>query len=292
MANIPDVKFREDKANDIGFEIMTLQSLLDRSDSLEFPINKLHRIRFHQLMLITKGEAGHVVDFEPHKLSVGDLLFVNMGQVHAFVEEGDREAYIILFTDEFLNKNLSQSDYLAFYRFFALSQYPPIISFNDSELRNLMPVVLGMEREFNRDDDFAKLDIVRSLLKVMLLSAERVARNSIKQPQSAEFKTFVAFQKLLSQKYTQTRDAKKYASSLNISYRHLNDVCKEFTQRTAKAVIDEFVTLEAKRKLSQMDLPIKEISYSLGFDEPTNFVKYFKKQIGASPKMFREQLSS
>lgn len=291
MAKIPDIKFREDKANEIGFEIMTLQSLLDRSESLVFPINQLHSIRFHQLMLICKGNGSHVVDFENYKLSVGDLLFVNMGQVHAFAEEGKRDGYVILFTDEFLNKNLSQSDYLAFYRFFALSQYPPIISFNNSELMNLMPVIHGMEREFNREDNFAKLDIVRSLLKILLLSAERIARHSIKQPQTAEFKTFVAFQKLLSKEYTQTRDAKKYAISLNISYRHLNDVCKEFTQRTAKIVIDDFVTLEAKRKLSQVDLPIKEISYFLGFDEPTNFVKYFKKQIGISPKMFREQLS-
>jgi len=291
MAKIPDITFREDKANEIGFEIMTLQSLLERAYSLDFPINQLHRIRFHQLMLISKGNGFHVVDFESYKLSAGDLLFVTKGQVHAFDEEREREGYVILFTDQFLNKNLSHSDYLAFYRFFALSQYPPIIGFNDSELRDLMPVIHGMEREYNREDNFAKLDIVRSLLKILLLSAERVARHSIQQPQSAEFKTFVAFQKLLSQDYTHTRDAKKYAITLNISYRQLNDVCKEFTQKTAKALIDQFVILEAKRKLSQIDLPIKEISYSLGFDEPTNFVKYFKNQIGVTPKIFREQLS-
>jgi AraC-like DNA-binding protein len=88
-----------------------------------------------------------------------------------------------------------------------------------------------------------------------------------------------------------SRDAKFYAALLNISYRHLNNLCKEFTQKTAKSVIDGFVILEAKRKLFQPDLPIKEISYSMGFDEPTNFVKYFKSHTGVSPKTFRSQLS-
>lgn len=291
MEIIPDIKFREKNSSDIGFEIMSLKSLLERADSMESPINELHRIHFHLLILATEGEGYHIIDFKRYTLSAGNLLFVTKEQVQAIDTENNRDGFVILFTDHFLNKNLSHNDYFAFYRFFALSKYPPIISFNDLELKEILPTFQSMVREFNRKDDFAKEEIIRSMLKIILLSAERTGRHHIQQPESSEFKTFVAFQKLLSRDFIQTRDANNYAKSLNISYRQLNDICKEFTQKTAKSVIDGYIILEAKRKLSQKNLTVKEISYSLGFDEPTNFVKYFKKHTGASPKTFQNQLS-
>jgi AraC-like DNA-binding protein len=33
---------------------------------------------------------------------------------------------------------------------------------------------------------------------------------------------------------------------------------------------------------------MKEIGFALGFDEPTNFVKYFRRQAGMTPIEFRE----
>jgi AraC-like DNA-binding protein len=290
MGIIPDIKFRKQNTSEIGFEIMPLKSLLKRSVSLAPPINQLHRIHFHMLILLTQGKGHHIVDFKSYSLSAGDLLFINKEQVQAFDIENNRDGYVILFTDRFLNKNLSQNDYFAFYRFFTLSKYPPIINFSDSELKEILPTIHSMQNEFNKKDDFAKEEIIRSLLKIFLLSAERTGRLRIQQPESSEFKTFVEFQKLLSKKFIKTRDASNYAKELNLSYRQLNDICKEFTQKTAKSVIDEFIILEAKRKLSQCDISVKEISYSLGFDEPTNFVKYFKKHTGVSPKTFQNHL--
>ncbi|MBI9065229.1 MAG: helix-turn-helix domain-containing protein [Marinilabiliaceae bacterium] len=291
MEHIPDINFRQKKSNEMGFEIMSIHDFRLRGEVVEPKISTLHRVHFHLLMFFTKGSGSHLVDFKSYDLKKGDLLIITKEQVQAFNLNQEQEGYIILFTDQFLNKNLSQGDYFAFYRFFAMSKYPPIIGFDEKELVDLTPCMEGMVREYNREDNFAKVEIVRSLLKILLLSAERMARHNIQQPNSAEFKTFMLFQNLLSKEYTKTRDAIDYASTLNISYRQLNDICKEFTQKTAKAVIDGFVILEAKRKLSQIDLPIKEISYSLGFDEPTNFVKYFKKQTRLSPKLFREQIS-
>ena len=47
--------------------------------------------------------------------------------------------------------------------------------------------------------------------------------------------------------------------------------------------------LEAKRILAHTTESVKEIGYDLGFDEPTNFIKYFKKHSKFTPTEFREQ---
>ena len=57
---------------------------------------------------------------------------------------------------------------------------------------------------------------------------------------------------------------------------------------TAKQFIDAFVILEAKRLLINSEIKSTELAYSLGFEEPTNFVKYFKKHTGFTPNTFKK----
>lgn len=46
--------------------------------------------------------------------------------------------------------------------------------------------------------------------------------------------------------------------------------------------------LKAKKLLVENQKNISEISYLLGFEEPTNFTKYYKKHTGFSPKEFKK----
>ncbi|SLM29674.1 Transcriptional regulator, AraC family (fragment) [Desulfamplus magnetovallimortis] len=70
----------------------------------------------------------------------------------------------------------------------------------------------------------------------------------------------------------------------------MNKIAKAITGNTVKSFIDNFVILEIKRQLAISDISIKELTYLMGFEEPTNFVKYFKKHTSHSPSQFRKIL--
>jgi len=53
-------------------------------------------------------------------------------------------------------------------------------------------------------------------------------------------------------------------------------------------IINDRVILEAKRQLLHSSLKIKEIAFYLGFEDPSYFVKFFKRQTGYLPAEFRE----
>lgn len=57
---------------------------------------------------------------------------------------------------------------------------------------------------------------------------------------------------------------------------------------TPLQVINDRVVLEAKRQLQHSTLSIKEIGYQLGFEDPSYFVKFFKRMTGQMPKEFRK----
>ena len=69
--------------------------------------------------------------------------------------------------------------------------------------------------------------------------------------------------------------------------KQLASAVRQAVGMTPKAYLDQRRLLEAKRLLSFSELSIKEVAFKLGFDEPTNFNKFFRKHADLSPGDFR-----
>jgi hypothetical protein len=54
-----------------------------------------------------------------------------------------------------------------------------------------------------------------------------------------------------------------------------------------KALIEQRLILEAKRLLAHTSLTVEAIATKVGFSEPTNFVKFFRRHGGMRPLEFR-----
>ena len=87
------------------------------------------------------------------------------------------------------------------------------------------------------------------------------------------------------------KSVQAYTSLLNISEKQLNKSTTMLIGKTPKQIINDRVILEAKRLLVHGNKSVKEISYKLGYDEPTNFIKYFKKITGNTPTEFRQSVA-
>lgn len=78
-----------------------------------------------------------------------------------------------------------------------------------------------------------------------------------------------------------------YADKLGISVAHLNALCRQQTNHSALALIHARVGLEARRQLIYTSMPVKDISETLGFSDPAYFTRFFRRQTGMSPVVFR-----
>ena len=97
------------------------------------------------------------------------------------------------------------------------------------------------------------------------------------------------FSELLSRNLNTSRSVKYYANLLAITTKKLNSITKTYWGITAKEFIEEKIIHESKKILLETPDTIKQISYTLGFTEPTNFNKFFKKFTSTTPLQFREQ---
>ena len=64
---------------------------------------------------------------------------------------------------------------------------------------------------------------------------------------------------------------------------------KHFGKSPTK-LIQERTILEAKKLLHLTFKPIKEVAGALNFEDEFYFSRYFKKEVGVSPKKFREEV--
>lgn len=80
---------------------------------------------------------------------------------------------------------------------------------------------------------------------------------------------------------------KELTDLLGISQPYLYRIFTEKCNMSPKRFILNLKCDEAKRLLSDTDMPITEIANSIGYDDVMTFSKFFKNETGMSPKAFR-----
>ena len=148
-----------------------------------------------------------------------------------------------------------------------------------------------MKTESENEKDFLQSDILKNLLHNFLLLSERERRkqNFTEIKKGADLDYIMLFRDLLEINYHKERHVNKYAEKINITEKRLNQASQKILGKSPKQMIDERLMLEAKRLLAHTNESVKEIGFALGFDEPTNFIKYFRKHSSLTPVEFKEQ---
>lgn len=81
----------------------------------------------------------------------------------------------------------------------------------------------------------------------------------------------------------------RYAAALGVTDDRLHAHCKREKGRSPRAVIHERLIHEACTRLQQLDLPVEQIGYGLGFRDPAYFSRFFRKHQGDSPGTYRRR---
>jgi AraC-like DNA-binding protein len=199
---------------------------------------------------------------------------VKPGQVIRYVSPERAEARLILFTPEFPAPDALDLD------------MPDAVTLGDDAFPGVLALANALFDEYAGADDARSPAILRHLLTGLLLKLDRAAHGG--PVADTDTDVYRGFRRALAQPVLAWRRVEDYARLLGCTPRTLHRVAVGATGRGAKALIDERVALEAKRLLAHTPLGVGAIAARLGFSEPTNFVKFFRRVTGMLPGAFRE----
>ncbi|WP_396177360.1 AraC family transcriptional regulator [Flavobacterium sp.] len=134
------------------------------------------------------------------------------------------------------------------------------------------------------------LNVLRSYINIILFELERLFSQVTAGMKTAlKSDKIYQYKKLIEVHYSKHKLPSYYAGKLNITTNHLNKLCKEETGKTAGDFIRKHILLESQRQLRYTTLSINEIADELGFESPSYFITFFKKQVGNTPEIFRKE---
>lgn len=240
-----------------------------------------HRHQFFMLLWITNGSGAHVVDFESLELQPNRVFPVAEGQVHQMVTPA-QDGWMLTFKSNI---------------FYAIGEGAggidpteifdnAFIDLSDTETTNFTWIwnLLQRTAESNATDPML-INQLRILLGCLLHCRQQCCRN---KPQAGNHSILQQLKKLINTHFQQQPHAAWYASALNIPLWKLNTWCRESLGNNVSGLLTERVVLEAKALLATTSLSVKEITYELGLEDPSNFAKVFKRHTGAAPLDYRE----
>ena len=258
--------------------------LLQHHKNLDFA----HRHSFYHLVLCTRGEGHHTIDFTTFALRPYQIYFMIPGQVHTWDFAGEVEGYVVNFTDSFFQSFLLQADYLERFPFFSGIAAEGVVD---------LPVPLGQEvggtfeKLLRLYDDRVpfRLDRLRVLLLdvFMQIGQRAITRETPAMPPH-HYTLLKNYQKLIEKNFLTLRRPKEYADLLAVSSNHLNALCKAHLGKQAGELIRNRILLEAKRLLVNLNLNVAEVGYALNFSDNSYFTRFFRKYTGQTPEEFRQ----
>jgi AraC family transcriptional regulator, transcriptional activator of pobA len=269
------------------FEIVDIAELYkDFKDTLTIT----HRTGFYNIIWFEQGSPTHLVDFNPIKIKPNTLLFLNKDTVQRFDNKTKFSGKVILFTDSFFCKTETDTKFLRnsilFNDLFSVSQIQI-----QKQSKVFADLLQQMTDELQNIKDNSQADILKNLLHNFLLHAERERRKQnfteIKKGEDLDY--VMLFKDILETGYKNQKQVNYYAKQIISTEKRLNQATTKVLGKSPKEIIDDRIMLEAKRILAHTTESVKEIGYNLGFEEPTNFIKYFKKHSQFTPTEFREK---
>lgn len=280
----------------VDFALRTLEYIYDKMGGRS---DVPHRHIYFTVLWVKEATGKHIIDYREHALVGNRIFFVSPGQVHQVVADSRPRGLAIMFTCDFLTKNQISHDFITNLGLFSdLPDTPPIATDAVANVK-LQLLTDQMTEVFDSNDPF-KGETIGAWLKLFLLECNKLVSVNASQntlpntinPQAMQSgrTILIDFKQLVEANFCKWHKVSDYAAKLSISPDYLNNVIKNNIGSTAKEFIQNRIIIEAKRLGVVTGMSSKEIAFTLGFDDPAHFSKFFKNVTGAAFTDFRTDL--
>lgn len=264
-----------------------IEDIADRSSERGWHIKPHRHGRLFQMLCLFDGKADVWADSSFHPVEGVAMVVLPRGVVHGFQFEPNSNGVVITLTEERMTQLELPENTAAFQ---TLQRQPEVVSYPaTSPQTHTLRQVIDMIRDELRSHSLLAQGTLPSLCRLLLLNVARQYQynRSLVAPLKPKLQLLNHFNELIESHFRDHWSMAQYANRLHVSTSTLNRACREHYQTSAKALLQNRLINEAKRRLLFTQLPIEQIAYSLGFNDPAYFARAFRKHQGVAPGQFR-----
>lgn len=266
-------------------DMVHCESIAARSRLHNWQITPHRHNGLFQVLHLEGGRAEVQVEDELRGMAAGQVILVPQMCVHGFRFERDAVGHVVTLAYPLIHKLARQAgDALL-----ALSA-PRILDLSgDEESGYLGTAFHALDAEYRGNAPYRTLQLEAVLGVILVWLARRAGDDAVGEAHavSKSSEHFSRFCELIEERYAMHEPVSDYASRLGITAAHLNALCRQAAGKSALALIHERMILEAKRNLVYTSMTIAVVADTIGFADPAYFTRFFRREVGMSPKEFR-----
>ena len=272
----------------IGDDIL----LIDNSHTMRAELssdNEPFRIDMTMAIIYEQGSADLKINMRDYHIEAPAVLLVLNDQIYQSAGHSeDLRSKVILMSRSFSDSLFANSGEILPLKSSIMKN--PVMKIENEEnvfgqfFQLLQNIAASPRQEF-------KIESARHLTLSMFYGYSHLKHevNEVKSANSRQEEIFTKFTELLERHHKKEREIAFYADKMCMTSKHLSQVIKDYTGKTALGLIEEYVISEAKSMLLSTTMSIQQISDELKFPSQSVFGKYFKRVAGISPSEYRNR---
>lgn len=269
------------------------ESILVRSNNLMSNIDLHVHVDLYQFVYISEGRSTLIYPDGQHHFGSNSLVMIPPNMEHGFYSYIDTKTFghVITISTAYFDR-LAQKGFLA-------SDLVKHITIIEQIERDRNPEVLtAIERViYEHSTETYPYIIAReaAVLSFMVEFLRIVAERNVLQfgvktsdtTDPAGKSKIEILSQLIDRYYKTHKNVQFYADRMNMSFSNLNKVSVQATGKTVHSNIKARSLEQARSYLANTNLSVKEISFTLGYDDAAYFTRFFTTNTGLSPIAFR-----
>ena len=244
-------------------------------------------------IIYDQGEAVSKINMKEYHIKAPAVLIMMHGQtIEPISYSDDLQSRAIVMSESFTERLFAGSTDVQAHSLYTSIMSKPIVNFEKDQ--NVFSIYYDLLLNVARSphSEF-KIQSAHHLTLAMFYGYSHMKHNltTDNKGTTRQEEIYSAFIDSLGENFKTARDIGYYADKLCISAKHLSQVVKDVSGKTALEIIEDYVLTECKALLLSTTMTIQEISDELNFPSQSVFGKYFKRLTGLSPKAYRKAQS-
>jgi AraC-like DNA-binding protein len=251
----------------------------------------LIKIDEHIKVLFLPKQSKIQVDFQEFQIETDSLLFLNPKVIIKPNENEFGGELLLHFNRDFycieIHDQEVACDGILYNNVFEI----PFIQLNENQSADIQNIIREIQSEM-KDEDANTEEMLRILLKLIILKSTRIWKQQhllSENDQQSDVQFLRKFSKLVEQHYKTHHTVADYAEMLFLTPKNLSKKIGLLSKDTPNDIIKNRIILESKRLLAHTAMTVKEIAFSLNYEDDAYFIRFFTKNTGISPLSFRKQ---
>lgn len=251
-----------------------------------FIVGAPHSLEFFDIILVTRGTGSLWLDSHRHAVRPGAVFFTTPGQVRRW-ETTQLDGVCLFFEDSFTKEFLQDDAFLDRLPFFHVDPARAALHLAPAAARGMRARLGAMQREIehHRRDS---IDLLRAQVhETLIVLARQYAAAHHVASQRPTHRVVSRFLELVERDAVRRHRIADYAAELAVTPGHLSVLCTQYVGRRAKRVLDNVLVTRARRMLLYTDESAARVAAALGFEDPSYFSRFFRRETGHTPTAFR-----